>query len=100
MNLRMLGRGRENCSLPAVTPGTGENAYVAKAQEAAHRAARQLALGLLQDAMSNVEKGRSCPEAGYSEDAPSDVAHAVIVGVPGGLKIVEYVDAEHPYPIR
>ena len=57
---------------------------------------RQLALGLLQDAISKVEKGRSHPEPGYSEGAPSDV----VVGVAGGPEIAEYVDAEHPYPIR
>jgi hypothetical protein len=57
---------------------------------------RQLALGLLQDAMSKVEKGPTRPEEGYSMNTPSGAAHVVAIGVPGGPEIVEYVDVEHP----
>jgi hypothetical protein len=66
----------------------------------ATRLRRQLALGLLQTAMSKAEKGHSRPEPGYSEGAPADGSPIVIHGVPGAPEILENVDAEHPYPIR
>jgi hypothetical protein len=61
------------------------------------RMERQLALGLLQDAMSKVDKGRSYRETGYSKGASSDGACVVTPGVPGGPEIDEYDDAAHPY---
>lgn len=59
---------------------------------------RQLALGLLQEAMSKVEKGRSYRETGYSKGAQSCGSRELVVGVPGGPEeIVEHVDADHPH---
>jgi hypothetical protein len=62
------------------------------------RLERQLALRLLQDAMSKVEKGRSTRETGYSDGTPTCGSDELAVGVPGGPEeIVEHADAEHPY---
>jgi hypothetical protein len=64
------------------------------------RLRRQLALGLLQEAMSKADKGRSYPGGAILGDTPARKSYEVAVGVPDGLEIVEYVDARHPYPIR
>jgi hypothetical protein len=43
---------------------------IRKRRKRSKKLERQLALSLLADAMSKAEKGRSYPEAGYSEGTP------------------------------
>jgi hypothetical protein len=71
-----------------------------KRRKRGSRLRRQLALGLLQEVMSKVDKGRSYPGGAILGDTPVRKSYEVAVGVPNGLEIVEYVDATHPYPIR